>query len=360
MLNRSAANKLILAAGLFSLFLGCGKNNGDETHVKPSPTPTSGPTNSDYNLSRYAKISSRSSSNPDSSEFSDHYAATNVRDGFVGGGTDGTLPDGYIWIPASGTTTSSRIRLEWNSQVVVSSISIYDNPQSGNQVLGGSVYFENSVDTHASLPLATFGELPDDAKSAAFVSAPGGPITALEVAIVKSKGSSPGISEIVVKGHRVEEAIAEGNVARSGAFPKGEQVAVKDPYSGPATGPYRLEKLIDGDLSNNSMWISNGLGINARLSMEFDRVYDVKKITLYDRTDMAGFNRTTTRFTSGQITSSSLTQPKTFSKDTTAPSVDVVFDPPVSMDKFQVEFSNVVYGSDTGLREIEVTGEYKP
>lgn len=347
-------------AGLSLVLAACG---GSPSTTNPTPTPVAtqastdwGP--KDYNLEKFAKVTANS-------ELNDDYAATNVIDGVKGTAPSGPTK-GLIWRPAS-NLNGAYLRFEWNSQVKVSEVRIFDNPYTNQQVLKGEVRFENSKDTSKNFTPASFGALPDDAASHVSVRGPSDPITALTVHVLDHKfdskvGDQAGISEVVIGGKRVEETISSGNITPFGRVSAFSSVA-QTFYAGYDTGPFRTTKAKD-DGSLGTSWASAANGSSAFIEFEFDRTYTIESVELHDRPKqiesgvdvLPHFTKATIRF---QDSDKVLTVTKDKDAEVASGSPDSV-----ASKKIRIELTETVDGpkgsKDTGLENVVITGKFEP
>ncbi len=359
----SALIGALLVASLFHLPISsCGKS--DNTTVAPSTataTPTPTPTAGEYDLAPYAKITA-------SSTQGDAWGADLTAD-YVFNATSGdsfviplaTNTDGFMWRPATGTVNSSWIEFGWNSQVVITEIHLYDDPILNSQITSGQVHFENTIDTTLSaFTDQEFTALPDAGTTFTTVAGPSNPVTSVRVKIINTKdtvndGLDPGLSQVVIRGYRVDEAIASGEISpylrimrassTSGALDAGYD-----------DGPYRTAKAKDGNTT--TYWKSNGNGTNAYLDVAFDRTYSVTAIKLTDLPPSEG-----THFLKGTVKVFDAADVETdlaFEKTANASDVSVPVSSALSVARLRVTFSNITGGLDVGLAEISVTGSYTP
>ena len=164
-------------------------------------------------------------------------------------------------------------------------IQLYDNPVLKEQITSGEIRFF-AADSEISIPAIPFKELPDDS-SKLTVSGPAKPVKAIEIIIgsITSTtldaatsdartaailaGRIPGIAEIIVVGHRVDQAVEEGNLIDSTHVKhKVDDILVTSLphnayYLKTQTGLNRSTLVKDGNLA--TAWVTDYSGKNTNL-----------------------------------------------------------------------------------------------
>lgn len=226
-----------------------------------------------YNLAEFAKITA-SSVLPDQ-EYD--WAADYIADGLKGKDER----RGHVWIPEKPINGAS-ITLEWNSQVEVSEIHLYDSPKKGHQILKGEIRFMNEKDSNISFTPMTFGQLDDEANEALKISGPGKPFTQMTIHILDHKGNQTGLAEVAVLGKRVDEAIPEDKGKSLTQFCHvSDYSSVHKPIQkGSDNGFFRTHSVKDND--PKTAWLSDNNGSNAFVELECDREYEITQVLLTD------------------------------------------------------------------------------
>ena len=132
------------------------------------------------NVARSAKVTASGVENS--------YGVEGAVDGIAGG-----YPDNKANEWSAGSKVGASLTLTWDTPQTVDHVSLYDRPNTNDQVTAGALTFSDGS-------MLTFGALPDDGKTPLVLRFPSKTITSLTftVAAVKASTENAGLSEIAV------------------------------------------------------------------------------------------------------------------------------------------------------------------
>ncbi|KAM0756596.1 hypothetical protein T439DRAFT_376762 [Meredithblackwellia eburnea MCA 4105] len=236
------------------------------TTITPSTTPGSN-VYSSINLAFGATVVASSEDTTDDS------LAVRAIDGYIGGYTDDGTGDQTTEWSSNHEGAGATLKLTFASQVSIGKVVLYDRPNAEDQVIGGTLTFDDGS-------VVLVPTLTNDGSAVPLYFDPVNTTSLLfEVTSVSSSTSNIGLSEIQV--YALESSASASGVVATNWARYATTSASSEQYQ------QSSYKVIDG-LSESSdpytEWASTG-GVGSTLSMTWSSAVDVASLVLYDIPD---------------------------------------------------------------------------